>query len=563
MTWTRRRAIIIGALVLFFVLIAWVAFKPASLSGKSVLVVNATGKIQDRRPLSILGAFAGRSPRALQTYIDAIDSARTDRHISGLVVRIGPLNTGWATIEELRSHLLAFRRSGKPSVCYLGYDGIGNPEYYLATACGQIWAVPTTPITIKGMMAEALFFRGTLDKLKIVPQFYHIAQYKTAYNEYTEKKFTPAHREEVESILNDVYKRYVNEAAQARRMDRAQFEALVNRGPFSAGEAVRARLIDRLGYWDQIQTYFKRRAGGWHPISLNRYAATLRDPGGPEIAVVYAAGEIESGTSGFTSTGGQVMGGDSVASYIRTARTDPNVRAIVLRVDSGGGSVVASNVIRREVQLARDRKPVVVSMSDLAASGGYWISSPATKIVAEPDTETGSIGVLVGKLNLSGLYRLLGLSTDYVATSANATLFSDQQNFTPAQQAYIQKSLRQTYADFTEGVASGRHMTIQAVDKIAKGRVWTGAQAQRLGLVDYLGGLDRAIAVAKQLAHIPAGQSVHILRLPRQKSFFERLFQRGVDQMSERTQSLGATVQSILGVREPIQARVPYVLRIR
>jgi protease IV len=563
MTWGKRRAIIIGFVVLFFGLIVWAALRPERLIGKSILVMDVNGDIEDQAPLSVFSAFTGSGPTALQTYIDAIDYARSDPRITGLVVRIGPLGGGWAKLEELRAHLLDFRQSGKPNICYLGYDGIGNPEYYLATACSQVWLVPTAPVSVTGMMAEALFLRGTLDKLKVVPEVYHIAEFKTAYNTYTEKKFTPAHREEVESVLGGVYNQYVSDSAQARHMDRAKFESLVERGPFSASEAVRAGLVDRLAYWDQLQDYFKARFGGWNAISLDRYSSFLRGHGGPRIAVVYATGEIVSGDSGTSPTAGTVMGGDTVAAALRSARNDAGVRAIVLRVDSGGGSVVASEVIRREVELAEERKPVVVSMADLAASGGYWISVPAAKIVAEPDTETGSIGVLAGKMNLAGLYSLLGLSTDYVATSDNATIFSDQQNFTPTQQAYIQKSLQDTYDTFTRTVAADRHMSVDAVDKIAKGRVWTGAQAKQLGLVDYLGGLDRAIAVAKQLAHIPARESVKILRLPRQKSLLDQLLDWEENQMSGRTPSLADALRHIVGVMAPVQARVPYVIHIR
>jgi len=257
------------------------------------------------------------------------------------------------------------------------------------------------------------------------------------------------------------------------------------------------------------------------------------------------------------------MGGDSVARDIRSARQNSNIKAIVLRVDSGGGSVVGSEVIRREVELANHVKPVVVSMSDVAASGGYWISAPARKIVADPGTITGSIGVIIGKFNVSGLYTLLGMSTDYVATSDNATLFSAQQNFSPAQRAYIQKSLNDTYADFTKGVAQGRKMTVEAVDKIGKGRVWSGAQAKELGLVDELGGLDRAIEIAKQLSNIPAAESVHIVRYPEEKSFLEQFFEREKDNNMSESQSLDSMLRHILSQMEPIQARMPYELHIR
>jgi protease-4 len=565
MTWGQRRAIIIIVLAVFLVVLFFAAMKPSRmiLPSNAVLVIDATGQIEEQRSPDLFSAFGGFTTPVLHDYVDAIDAAAKDSHIAGLVVRIAPLETGWGKLEEIRSHLLAFRKSGKPSICYLGYDGIGNPEYYLATACQQIWLVPTAPVSIRGMMAEALFFRGTLDKLKIVPEFYHIAEYKTAGNTFTEKQFTPAHKEEVEGLLHSIYDLYLNDASKARGMDRAQFEALLNRGPFSSSDAVTNKIVDRLGYWDQLQDYFKGRAQGWNPVSLNRYRSSISNDGTANIAVVHASGLIVSGDSGSTSGGGSVMGGDSVAADLRTARKDHSIKAIVLRVDSGGGSVVGSEVIRREVELANQVKPVVVSMSDVAASGGYWIAAPARKIVADPGTITGSIGVLIGKFNVSGLYALLGMSTDSVATSDNATMFSAQQNFTPAQRAYIQKSLNDTYADFTKGVAQGRKMTVEAVDKIGKGRVWSGVQAKEIGLVDELGGLDRAIEIAKQLSNIPAGESVHIVRYPEEKSFFEQFLQRQKDNNMSESQSLESMINHILSQMDPVQARMPYELRIR
>jgi protease IV len=566
MTWGQRRAIIIIVLAVFLVILFFVAMKPRGrlrLPSNAVLVIDAAGQIEEQRSPDLFSAFNGYTVPVLHDYVDAIDAAAKDAHITGLVVRIAPLETGWGKLDEIRSHLLAFRKSGKPSICYLGYDGIGNPEYYLASACQQIWLVPTAPVSIRGMMAEALFFRGTLDKLKIVPEFYHIAEYKTAGNTFTEKQFTPAHKEEVEGLLHSIYDQYLDGASKARGMDRAQFETLLNRGPFSSSAAVTNKIVDRLGYWDQLQSYFKDRNRTWNPISLNRYRASMSNEGGSKIAVVHATGLIVSGDSGSTPGGGSVMGGDSVAADIRTARTDYSVKAIVLRVDSGGGSVVGSEVIRREVELANQVKPVVVSKSDVAASGGYWIAAPARKIVADPGTITGSIGVIIGKFNVSGLYTLLGMSTDFIATSDNATMFSAQQNFTPAQRAYIQKSLNDTYADFTKGVAQGRKMTVEAVDKIGKGRVWSGAQAKELGLVDELGGLDRAIEIAKQLSNIPAGESVHIVRYPEEKSFFQQFLEREKDNNMRESQSLDSMINHILSQMDPIQARMPYELHIR
>jgi protease-4 len=562
MTWGKRRAIVIVFVILFFVAIIWAVRKPQRImTSNAVLVIDAAGEINEQRPVDLLSALNGNTVPVLHEYLDAIDTAATDPRVTGIVVRIAPLETGWGKLEEIRSHLVAFQKSGKPSICYLGYDGIGNPEYYLASGCSQIWLVPTAPVSIHGMMAEALFLRGTLEKLKIVPEFYHIAEFKTAGNTYTEKKFTPPHKEEVESLLHSVYTQYVSEAAKARHMDTAKFEQLVKQGPLMTQDAVGSGIVDRLGYWDQLQDYFKQRHRGWNPVSLASYRMSVNTFGGPNVAVVHATGLIVSGDSQNSPTGGFVMGGDSVAADIRAAREDSSVKAIVLRVDSGGGSVVGSEVIRREVELADAVKPVVVSMSDVAASGGYWIATPARKIVADPNTITGSIGVLIGKFNISGLYGLLGLSTDSVMTSDNATLFSDQQNFTPAQRDWIEKSLQETYAEFTQGVARGRHMSIEAVDKIAKGRVWSGTQAKELGLVDELGGIDRAIEVAKQLAHIPARESVHIVRFPQEKTFWELLFERERN-MSESA-SIAAELRRIVAAAGAVQARTAYDLRIR
>lgn len=559
MTWGKRRAVIILLVLAVVVFFGWALSSPPHLASKSVLVLEVGGEINEQRPVDLLSALNGVTVPVLHDYVDAIDTARTDSRISGLVIKIEPLATGWAKLEEIRSHLLAFRTSHKPSVCYLGGDGISNPEYYLASACEQVWLVPTAPMYVRGMMAEALFLRGTLDKLKIVPDMYHIAEYKTATNQLTEKKFTPAHREEVESVLHSIYGQYLAEASQARGMDHSKFAALVEQGPFSAKDALADKLVDRLAYWDQVQGFFEKNDGDWRPVDLSTYRREVKNDGFEKIAVVNASGLIVSGRS---DNSGDIMGGDSVAADLRRARQDSNVKAIVLRIDSGGGSAVASEVIRREVELAKDEKPVVVSMSDVAASGGYWIAMSANKIVADPNTITASIGVIIGKLNISGLYDLLGLSTDYVATSDNATMFWDQQSFTPAQRASIQKLLEETYRSFLERVADGRKMSVEEVDKIGKGRIWTGEQAKGIGLVDELGGLDRAIAVARDLAHIPAGKSVRILRLPEERTLFEIFFERERPQ-ELKANSIEAVVRRLAGVAEPVQARIPFELKIR
>jgi protease-4 len=562
MTWGKRRAAVILLLVLMVVLVMWSLTSAPRIPSHSVLVLDISGEIEEQRAADVMSALEGKTP-VLHDYVDAIDSARSDSKITGLVVKIGPLETGWGKLQEIRAHLVEFRSSGKPSICYLGGDGTGNLEYYLATGCKEVWIVPTAPLLVRGMMAQATFLRGTLDKLKIVPDYYHIAEYKTATNELTEKKFTPAHREEVDSLLHGIYNQYLTDVSAGRSLARTDFETLVAQGPFSTDEAVKNHLVDRTAYWDQVQEYFKDHGTGWEPVELGRYREHLGDPFGMvRIAVIRASGLIVSGESGNAPNGSFIMGGDSVAAELRHARKDPSIKAIVLRIDSGGGSVVASEVIRREVELASKSKTLVVSMSDVAASGGYWIATPAAKIVADPDTITGSIGVLIGKMNVSGLYAMLGLSTDSVATSDNASLFSAQQSFTPAQRQWIEKTMQETYQAFIHGVAKDRHMSAEDVDKIGKGRVWTGTQAKDIGLVDELGGLDRAIAVARDLAHISANQSVHIVNLPEEKNFFQLLLERQAGGSSQ-----AATLEGILrgiGIsNEPVQVRLPFELKIR
>jgi protease-4 len=562
MTWRTRRVLVILFVLLFLGSMFFLLSKPKRISANSVLVLDANGAIEEQRQVSWLSAFNGTRPLVQHDYVDALDSAARDPRIRGLVVRIGPLETGWAKLEEIRAHIAAFRLSGKPDVCFLGYDGIDNPEYYLASACQQVWLVPTAPLGVRGMMADTLFLRGTFDKLKIVPDFYHIAEFKTYSNQFTEKKFTPAHREEVESLLHDIYSRYVQQVAASRGMSEGQFDGLVQKGPFMAQDAQDQKLVDRLAYWDQVRDFFKQRTGDWNPVDLQQYAGTLDDARGPKIAVLYASGLIVSGDSG-NSTSGELMGGDTIAAEMRRARNDSSIRAIVLRVDSGGGSALASEVIRREVDLAHQVKPVIVSMSDVAASGGYWISMNADRIVAEPSTMTGSIGVVGGKFNIAGLYQLLGLSTDFASTADNATLYWDQQSFSPEQRAYFQKSLEETYQDFIHRVAGGRHLAVEEVDKVGKGRVWTGEQAKSLGLVDDLGGLDRAVAIAKDLAHISAASSVHLVRLPEEKNVWEQLFGVSQPAMESREVTVQALVRRLTGVNEAVQARIPFDLHIR
>lgn len=528
----------------------------------SALVLQLGGSIEEQRPGGALGELTGPPALVMHNILNAIHTAKSDARVAGLVVKITPLDAGWAKAEEIREQILDFRKSGKPAICFLEADIVGNREYFLASGCDQVWMIPSANLGAAGMMAQATFYKGTLEKLGIEPNMYGIAEYKNYRDQFTEKKFTPAHREATESLLRSIYDHYVAEAAKTRKMESAAFATLLEEGPYLAKEAVEKKLVDRLAYWDEVQSYFNEKHGGWNPVTLHRYQKEVPNQGFESIAVVRATGAIVMGGSGFDSWQGFIMGADSVAADIRRARQDDAVKAIVLRVDSGGGSAAASELIRREVQLAKEAKPVVVSMSDAAASGGYWIAMSASKIVAVPTTVTGSIGVVFGKMNISGLYKLLGLSTDQVATSENAALLSEQQNFTPEQRAVVDKFMQDIYSEFTKGVAGGRALKLEEVERIAKGRVWTGAQAKELKLVDEFGGLRKAIEVARDLAKIDSDRKVRIEYFPAEKSIWQELAERANPNNIKSGAAL-AQLRRLTRARDTIEVRLPFELEIR
>jgi len=519
----RGRKFWIWAVVVVVLGVTIYLARTARVPAGSVLVIDLTGPVEEQKATGFLGSLLGGDIVVMHQVLDAVDAAKTDSHVAGLVVKVYNPEARWAKLQEIRQHLMDFRASGKPSICLLGGDFNPNRDFYVATGCQQVWLVPTAPLGITGLMTQSLFYRGTFEKLKIVPEFMHIAEYKTAANQYMEKKYTPAHREMAESLMRSTYDQYVDGVAATRKLERAQTEALIAQGPLTAQEALDGKLVDKLGYYDDVQKYFRERTDRWQPVSLDRYVKQMKNEGTYKIAVVNATGEILVGDSQWTPNTGFLMGSDTVSADLRRAREDDSIKAIVLRVDSPGGSAVASDIIGHEVQLAAKQKPVVVSMSDVAGSGGYWISMSARKIVADGGTLTGSIGVVLGKFNISGLYDMIGLSTDHLQTSENASIYSEQQNFTPAQRDKIQSMMQGIYKDFCKGVADGRHMTVERVNEIGRGRVWTGAQAKEIGLVDEVGGLTRAIAMAREIGGIPGGAKVQVVYYPREKTFLENL----------------------------------------
>jgi protease-4 len=537
----RKKIFWIVLMLAAIVAVCWVEWTHR-IPWNSVLEIDLTGQIEEQRPASASSLLSG-DILVLHELTDALDSARDDKRVAGLVVRIGDVDAGWAKIQELSEHIAAFRKSGKPSICLLEEDFNDNRAYNIASACDQVWMLPSAMLGTTGMMTESTFYRGALDKLGVKAEYAKIAEYKTYVNMYTEKKYTVAQREMDESLMNSTLGQYLASIAAARRMATAKVDALLREGPFSSDEATENKLVDKAAYWDDVEEFFDKKLGddNWSAIEPGEYLREISSSGKESIAVIYATGEVDSGESDWNPWSGFVLGADTLAEELRNAREDEKIKAIILRVDSPGGSVSATDEIRREVENAAGTKPVVVSMSDEAGSGGYWIALPAAKIVADAGTLTGSVGVFFGKFNVAGLYNLVGVSTDHVASSENATLLWDQQDFTPAQRAIVDKMIEDTYSDFTSDVGDARHLSEDAVENVARGRVWTGEQAKKIGLVDEVGGFDVALALAKQLAKIDAHASVKLVRLPEETSWWRAWLSRAgiVEQGRQQRDSQG------------------------
>src|SRR5215470_716888 len=460
------------------------------LADNIILTIDLTqGLAEGPRQDRLFRLLVGSEP-TLRDVLDGIEAASSDPRVKVLLARVGDDELGLAKIQELRDAVAAFRSKGKFALAFadsFGEFGPGTRPYYLATAFDEIWLQPMGNIGLTGLYAEVPFFRGTLDLLGVAPEFDHREEYKTAINSLTETKMTPPHRKEVDALLASIAGQIVRGIAEGRKLPEAEVREAINRGPLLADEALRAKLVDRLGYRDEILARAHTRAGsGAEQAGLTTYLDRAGRPHseGTKIALIYGSGLIQRGAgSASPLTGSRVMAATEITRAFRAAVRDRGVRAILFRVDSPGGSVVASESIWREVVFARERgKPVVVSMGDVAGSGGYYVAAAADKIVAEPATLTGSIGVLAGKLVVSDLFRKLGMSTDSAQIGANASMYSSTSEFSVRAHSRLEAFLDQTYKGFKDHVATGRHMTPQEVEAVAKGRVWSGQDARRHGL---------------------------------------------------------------------------------
>jgi len=503
----------------------------------SVLALRVTGSMPDYLPDDPIRRLLGSDDQSLTSLLNQFKKAKVDKRIRAILLDIDMSEVGWAKSEEIRAAIADFRTSGKPVYAYMEL-GL-NKEYYIATACDKVYVTPPGELFITGLSADVMFFRGSLDKLGIYPDLFQIGKYKSAGDTFTKKEMTEAHREYINSLLDDLFNRYVETIATARHKSVDEMKAAIDNAPYNAEQAKAAGLIDGVAYRDELEKELKQQLGYKDSDELritknSDYRQVTQESlglnKGEKIAIIYATGDIGSGKSENGPTGGQSIGSDTLAKALNDARNDKSIKAIVLRVDSPGGSGLASDVIWHAVEAANKVKPVVVSMGDVAASGGYYISASASKIVAEPSTITGSIGVVGGKPVLRGLYDWLGVSNEYVLRGKNAGIFRETEKFSPDERKKFEEWLTSTYYnDFVPKVAKGRNKDPKDIDAVGQGRVWTGAQGKDRGLVDEFGGLDRAVEVAKGLAKIPADKSVHRVVLPFPRTFLQEFLNSGDD----------------------------------
>ncbi len=554
----------IGALTILALLAAgaWYWRGKGSVPEKTVLEVDFERGVVENVPDEPVGRYLLKRFLVLRDVTEALNRAAEDRRVVGLVARVGAPGMGMAQIQEIRDAVAAFRGKGKPAIAYaetLGEFAPGNGAYYLATAFDRIYLQPSGSVGLTGLISNTSFLRGTLDKLGILPRLARREEYKTLVNRLTEKKYTEPHREANRSILASLFGQILEGISGARTLPVEEVRSLADRGPFPGKEAVEANLVDGLAYRDEVYDKVRQTAGeDARFLDLDDYFRRVGSPpgNGETIALIYGVGGIRRGKSRYDPASGRFfLGPDTVSDAFRAAVEDKEVRAILFRVDSPGGSHVASDTIWREVVRAREAgKPVIVSMGNVAGSGGYYISMAADRIVAQPGTLTGSIGVFAGKMVTTSFWEKVGVSWDEVHTGENADMWIWTRDYNERQWERVQGVLDRIYGEFTEKAATGRRMPKEKLLEVAKGRVWTGEDAKALGLVDELGGFPAALRLAREAAGIPPETGVRVKvfpeRRPRWRTLLEDLLDPRRGGASESLVRLLETVQPVVRIAE-------------
>lgn len=536
--------------------------KKKEVPAKALLELNLEQELVETESSDPLAQLTGKNKLSMRDVLDALEKAESDGRVSGLLARIGAAKMGLAHVQELRNAVLRFRAKGKFAVVYaetFGEFSPGNGAYYLATAFEQIWLQPSGDVGLVGVQFESPFIKNTLDKLGIKPRFDHRYEYKNAMNLFTETKFTAAHKEATEKVASGWFGQMVKGIAEGRKIPEQEVRATIDRGPFLGQEAVKEKLVDQVGYRDEFYAKARERAGsGAELLFLSRYLERVDRPHQNKkdktVALIYGLGAVERGKGNTDPlSGSQSLGSDTVASAFRAAIDDKDVKAVLFRVDSPGGSYVASDTIWNEVVRARKAgKPVIVSMGNVAGSGGYFVAMAADKIVAQPATITGSIGVLGGKFVPTELLDKVGITSDEVHFGQNAGMFNTLHDFSPAEWQRFQQWLDRVYEDFTSKVAEGRKLPKERVREIAKGRIWTGEDAKGIGLVDELGGMYEALALTKAAINVPLNEDVYLKEFPLKKSTAEQIMAKLKDDETENSDKEATTAVRVLESVRPL-----------
>ena len=488
-----------------------------------LLELDLSQPLIEQEPGDPLGKIRSRGKARLRPVLRTLHEAADDPRVVGLVAKLGDPTMTLSRAQELRDGVQAFARSGKPAVAWtdtFGESATGTVQYFLASGFSEIWLQPTGELNLLGVSAEVQFLRGLLDNLGVTPQIHQRYEYKNAGDRITQREFTPAHREAADRLAASAWEQVVDAIVTSRGLKPDDVQAVADQAPLFSDDAQKLGLVDRIGYRDEVYADLRRCVGGdvkllfaerWTPQRkpITRVVHAVQERSAPVIALVEGHGAIVTGRSRRLPLQGPAMGSDTICAALRAAAKNDKVRAVVFRVDSPGGSAVASDSIWREVACVRDAgKPVIVSMGSVAGSGGYYVSCSADHIVATPATLTGSIGVVGGKPVTSGLTDRIGLSYGAVHRGEHALMYSQHRKFSESEQERLDAWLDRIYADFTGKVADCRGMTVEAVHEVAKGRVWTGADALGLGLIDSLGGFRDAVAIARERAGLPTDAPV-------------------------------------------------------
>jgi protease-4 len=535
------------------------------------LEIHLSGEIGETRPpFSILG---GGGPRfLLSDLVEKIRLAKDSRDIRALVLRCSDIGGSYAVLDELRQAILDFRSGGKPAIAYV--DNPGNGLYYLVTACDYIVLEPNGYIGLVGLKSEGLFLKGTLDKLGLKAYYARVGKYKSAVEPLTEKNYTEPSKVALNVLLDDLFEKMVQDIASGRGMTAAEVKDRIDRGPYIPSDAVREGLVDTLAYWDQVPGIVNSLAhGSLTGVGYGRFSRrkpSYRRWGEPPVlGIVYGVGSITHGAGRRDLLMGEIMGSETMMAAFKAVREDDRVKAVIFRVDSPGGVMTASDKIRREVKLTAKRKPVIISMGGVAASGGYHISCDGTMILADAATVTGSIGVLDLWIHTRGLYEKLGASKDIFLRGKHADIFPTWRDVTQEDLDLTQFYVDKFYDKFVRDVARGRGMSFDQVNEVAQGRVWSGSRARELGLVDRIGGLADAISLAKREAGIPVDEHVDFKILPKPGGFLEslrRTFGESVTGEVELPENLRALMEDAAfagACDEPLLYLMPYRFTIR